>query len=121
MIAIVVVIIAAIAALLTWLVGWWAVLIVGIAAGAVWRRPALIALASALAWAALLAFDARSGRLGVLAHELGGVFPIPGWALLLFTLLFAAAAAWSTATIAAEIARRARPRTPGRSVEGETE
>jgi hypothetical protein len=98
--------VAAIVALLTWILGWWAVLVVGAVAGATWRRPSLIALASVLGWAALLAIDARSGRLGALATVLGGIFPAPGWALMLVTLLFAALAGWSVATISEALARR---------------
>jgi hypothetical protein len=86
-------------ALGTWLVGWWALPLIALAAGATGRRPTLVALDAAIAWAALLGFDAMGGRLGVLTSLLGGIFPVPGPALVLLTLLFAAALAWSAAEL----------------------
>ena len=102
---------SALAALGTWTIGWWAVPLVAGAAGAFGQRPSLAAAGAALAWAALLGLDAASGRLAVLAALLGGLFPLPGPALVLVTLAFAALAAWSAATLArAARARAAAPR-----------
>jgi hypothetical protein len=78
-------------------------------------------LAAALGWAALLAVDARSARLGVLATVLGGIFPVPGWALLIVTLLFAALAAWSAAVITDVVVGWRARRPNGPSVGGRTD
>ena len=93
---------SALMALATWFAGWWAVLLLAFVAGVTWRAArvaAWSACAAALAWAALLAIDAGGGRLGALAGMLGGVFPVPGVALLLVTLLFPAAGAWAAAVL----------------------
>jgi hypothetical protein len=99
-------------AVLTWMVGWWAVPLVAVAAGAVlWRRRGiawLIALASAGAWGAIVLVDAARGRLPVLAATLGGLLKVPGALLLAVTLLFAALLAWSAAVIGAELGRFVR-------------
>jgi hypothetical protein len=101
-------------AALTWLLGWWGVLlaaaIVGYTLddrrGAGWR----VALAGTLAWGALLAADAVAGPLGAVSATLGGVLRVPGFVLLLLTLAFPALLAWSTATVVAESRRRMRRR-----------
>ena len=98
-------------AALTWLLGWWGVLlgaaIVGFVfhehGGGGWR----VALGAALAWALLLAIDAASGPFGVVARTLGGVMRLPAAALALLTLVFPAALAWSAATVVAELRRHA--------------
>jgi hypothetical protein len=66
------------------------------------------ALAAALGWALLLAVDAVSGRFGTLSRGVGGLMRVPPLALVLVTLLFAAAAAWSAAAIGAEVTRMLR-------------
>ena len=102
---------AATTAVVTWVAGWWAVLAAAFVAGAACHRDrgraGLVAAAAALGWAALLLVDARDGQLGALATLLGGVFPVPGAALLAVSLLFIAAGAWSTAVVGAAIASRA--------------
>lgn len=102
---------AVLMATLTWVAGWWAVLVTALLAGAACHRArgraGLLASAAALGWAALLLVDARDGRLGVLAALLGGVFSIPGAALVVLTVLFIAAGAWSAAVVGAAVAARA--------------
>ena len=98
-------------AALTWVIGWWGVLVVALIAGTVayaregaaWR----IALGAALAWAVLLLFDARGGALGTLSRALAGVIGVPAFALFVLTLLFPAVLAWSAATLAMALRRRA--------------
>lgn len=101
---------AAIMGVLTWVAGWWAVLVAAFVAGAACHRTrgsaGLVATAAALAWIALLLMNARDGRLGELAMLLGGVFPAPGPALLALTVLFIAIGAWSAAVVGAAAASR---------------
>lgn len=102
-------IVAAVMAVLTWLAGWWAVPLVAAFAGSVlharegvaWR----MALAAALAWAVLLIVDATTGRLSVAATTLGGMLRVPGVVLMLITLAFPALLAWSAATVAIAVRR----------------
>jgi hypothetical protein len=110
--ALVVLALAVVMGALTWLSGWWAVLGASCIAGAACHRrrrcAGLVAGAAAVAWGALLLADARDGRLGTLAAQLGGVFPVPGPGLLLLTVLFIAAGAWSAAVVGAAVADRIR-------------
>lgn len=102
-------IVAAVMAVLTWLIGWWAVPAVAAFVGSVlhvrdgvaWR----MALAAALAWALLLLVDAAGGRLGVAATTLGGVVRLPAVVLVLITLAFPALLAWSATTVAIAVRR----------------
>jgi hypothetical protein len=98
-------------AALTWLLGWWGVVlgaaIVGFVfyevGGGGWRT----ACAAALAWGLLLLIDTVVGPIGVVSRTLGGVMRMPGFALVLLTLAFPAALAWSVATVVAELRRLA--------------
>jgi hypothetical protein len=105
-------IVAAVIALLTWIVGWWGVPLVAAVAGAILSRrrgiTGLAALAAVVAWSVLILVDGASGRFGVLAGVVGGTMGIPAGALLVVTLLFAALLAWSGATVGAEIGRLRR-------------
>ena len=100
---------AAAMAVLTWLVGWWAVPLVAAFVGSIvyvregvaWR----MALAAAIAWALLLVANATTGRLSVAATTLGGVLRVPGVVLVLITLAFPALLAWSAATVAIAVRR----------------
>ncbi len=100
---------AAVMAVLTWLVGWWAVPLVAafvgslvyVREGVAWR----MALAGAVAWALLLIVNATTGRLSVAATTLGGVLRVPGVVLVLITLAFPALLAWSAATVAIAVRR----------------
>ena len=97
--------VGALMAALTWLLGWWGVLVAASVAGFVhfrvggggWR----VALAAAVAWGALLLVDAAAGSLGAVTRALSGVLRVPGPALVLLTLAFPALAAWSAATLVA--------------------
>jgi Na+-translocating ferredoxin:NAD+ oxidoreductase RnfD subunit len=98
-------IIAAASALGTWLLGWWAVAIVAVLAGAVvgaehgraWR----VALGCLGGWAVLLLLDAAVGPMRSVATTVSGAMSIPSGALLLVTLLFPALIGWSGATLGA--------------------
>ena len=99
-------------AALTWLVGWWGVVIAALVAGAVLshRRGVawLVALAAIAAWSALILANAVGGRFATLASSIGGVMRVPPALLVLVTLLFGGLLAWSAAVLGSEIGRVAR-------------
>lgn len=99
-------------AAMTWVVGWWGVVLAAIVVGAVqWRRRGiawLTALSAVAAWSALLVFDAASGRFGALSGALAGVMRVPAAALVVVTLLFAALLAWGAAVIGSEAGKGLR-------------
>ena len=70
------VITALVVAVLTWLLGWWGVVVAALGAGALlWRRRAgawLVALAAVVAWGSLLVMDSIGGRFATLAASLAG-------------------------------------------------
>ena len=87
----------------TWSLGWWAVPAIGAAWGLLQRgRPRFVETfaGAALAWTALLAFDATHAAFGRLTTVLGGVFMLPGAVLLLVTVLYAALLAGCAAQVA---------------------
>ena len=90
-------------ALGTWILGWWAVPLLGAAWGLMRRgmpRFATAFIAAALAWSALLAFDASSGSMGRLTTVMGGIFSVPGAAMLVIAVVFAALLAGCAAQVA---------------------
>jgi hypothetical protein len=95
--------VAAAMAALTWLIGWWGVLVAALVIGFVFRAEGgggwRIAVAAALAWAALLAIDAVGGPVGVVGARLAGVMRVPAVVLMVVTSLFPAVLAWSAATV----------------------
>jgi hypothetical protein len=99
-------------AALTWLIGWWGVLLAALIIGYVFRAEGgggwRIALAAAIAWGALLLVDVFGGPFGVLSHRLGGVMKLPPIVLILVTLAFPALVAWSAATVVARMSSRTR-------------
>ncbi len=102
-------------ALATALFGWWTVPVLA-AAGALWnpnpRRAAFASAgAAALAWALLLLWTARAGRVGNLAGKLGASFGVPALAVVALTLVFPALLAGSATSLALAL-RGARHRAP---------
>jgi hypothetical protein len=99
-------------AALTWLLGWWGLVIAALVAGVVLNRRGgaawLVALAAVVAWGVLLAADTLGGRFPSLAASIAGVLRVPVVALLVVTLLFGALLAWSAAVVGGEIGRLAR-------------
>jgi hypothetical protein len=97
-------------AALTWVMGWWGVLLAAVVVGFVFREQGgggwRVALAAVLGWMALLLVDVAGGAFARLTHLLAGVMTVPGPALIVITLLFAAGLAWSTATVVAELSVR---------------
>jgi hypothetical protein len=100
-----VLVVGAAMAALTWVLGWWAVLLAAAIVGYVFSREGgggwRVALAGAASWGALLVVDAAGGPLGTVARTLAGVMRAPGPALVLLTLAFPALLAWSVATLVA--------------------
>jgi hypothetical protein len=96
---------------LTWVVGWWGVVVAALVVGAMWnRRPAIawiVALAAIAGWGVLLLVNAVSGRFGALAEAVSGVMRIPAGVLVIATLLFAGLLGWSAAVVGGELAHGA--------------
>lgn len=103
-----VLVLAAAMVLGTGLFGWWSVPVLALGFG-VWSgeepAAAFAALAALLAWGTLMAWNWLSGPLLALAGSLGGVMGLPGWSLILATLLFPAVLAGAAATLGAAIRR----------------
>lgn len=97
-------------ALATAVLGWWAVPVLGAVWGWVdWRsgRVALTAAAAAgVGWAMLLLWTAAQGPVAELAGKVGAVMSLPGWALILLTLVFAVILAGSAAEVARWVSSR---------------
>ena len=94
-------------ALATWVIGWWAVPLLGVVWGGVAtrrERPVLTAAAAgALGWMALLVWGATQGPVGLVAQRVGPVLRVSGWLFVVLTLLYptilAASAAWTGAAL----------------------
>ncbi|HET9012490.1 MAG TPA: hypothetical protein VFN38_11785 [Gemmatimonadaceae bacterium] len=110
-----VMVVAGAMAALTWLLGWWGVLLAALIVGWVFREEGgggwRVALAAALAWGLLLVLDAVLGSFATVARTIGGVLGLPAYLPVLLTLAFPALLGWSAATVAAET-RRIRRRRP---------
>lgn len=107
------IVVSVLMATLTWFAGWWMVPVLGAAYGA-WaarRRLALVTatLSAVLGWGALLAYDASAGPLGRLLQVLGALFRLPGAAIVVLTLAYAALLAVSAAALARSLRRLVMP------------
>ena len=105
--------VGAIMAALTWLVGWWGVVLAAVVVGLLLRQDGggwRVALAAAGAWGALLLADATVGSFRAVAGALAGVLRVPAPVLVLLTLAFPALVAWSAATLAAGARQRVAAR-----------
>jgi hypothetical protein len=104
-------VVAAVVALSTWAVGWWAVAVVALVAGYLMRanggRAWSVAFGSLEGWALLFLLDSVGGRGHELVSMLAGIMSIPGPLLVIVTLLFPALIGWSGAAFAAELAQLA--------------
>jgi hypothetical protein len=86
----------------TWSFGWVAVPVIAAITAAASRQrtaPVDMAAAAAFAWAGLLAWRATAPAFTTLLDRLGGVFPAPGWVLVVVAVLLAAVLAWSAARV----------------------
>lgn len=97
---------AVVTALGTWWIGWWAAPVVGAAWGAArfGAYPArTAAVATALGWMLLLAYQALHGAMGEVSRLVGGVLGVPGWTALAAAALFPAALAATGARLSCAI------------------
>lgn len=99
----------------TWAVGWSAVPIVALLAGAALARlrgvPALTAAGATLAWASLTLFAAAArGDAAAFARQLSEILGVHWTVVVLVTLLFPAALAWSAARVAQGVVLTVTPR-----------
>jgi hypothetical protein len=106
-----VVIVAALVAVTTAILGWWTVPL----AGAVWGlraatpRPAVEAgLGAGIGWALLLAVTALQGDVARLSSRVGGVIAVSGLTFALITLAFGILLAASAASVASVFVRGRR-------------
>ncbi len=104
-----VIVLALAMAALTWLVGWWGILLVSIGWGLVAERhtkPAsTVAMAAMLAWSALLLLTAMQGPVWMLSGTLAGIFGLPAVVLLIVTVMFPGLLALSSAALTGELKR----------------
>ena len=95
-------------ALGTAVVGWWSVPVLGLAYG-VWtgerRAGATAGISAFLAWSALMLWNWFEGPLAELSESLGAVMGLPGWTLLIVTVLFPTVLAWTAAGVGTAIRR----------------
>ena len=92
----------------TWVGGWLGVVAVALAAPWLLRtlRPVTLGLGAALAWLGLIAGADDGGSLGRLLPRLGDLFGVPGWVLVVVTVLYAFLLAWSTARLTEGVRKR---------------
>jgi hypothetical protein len=87
----------------TTLAGWWAVPVA--TAAWLWLSPAgglpvrRAMIGAALGWGVLLGWTMLQGPIGPLARRVGGLVWLPGWGLVLVTLLFPALVAGLVAVV----------------------
>jgi hypothetical protein len=110
------VLLAELFAVATYALGWWTVPIVAVLWAIVSRdsNSALVAsLCAAGGWTSLLLLDAARGPVGTMASRLGGVMGVPGFVLLILTIVFPALLAWCAASLASGLLRlRPKPELP---------
>lgn len=96
-------------AAVTWLAGWWAVVVLAVACGALFRDlPApLVGIAAGLAWLGMILAADQNGSLGRLLDRLGGMLGVSGWILPVLAAGFAGLLAWSGARLAGQFRPRA--------------
>ena len=97
----------------TWILGWWAIPLFATTAAILARDvrhlPGAIAIAAAAAWAVLLVWSAIQGSVWTFARIAGGAMGISGFLLIVVTLAFPAALAWSAAAVAQFLSTRGKP------------
>ena len=94
-----------------WLLTWWIVPVAALVCAVVWwdeqRVVTNVTWGAVAGWFVLLVIDTLHGRTWALARAAGGALFLPWGLLIPVTLLFAAGLAWSTATLAQAVCRRA--------------
>jgi hypothetical protein len=97
----------------TWVLGWWAIplfaAMAAVLARDVARQAIAAALAGAVAWGALLAWSGVQGSVWSFARIAGGAMGVSGVLLILMTLAFPAALAWTAASVTQQLLARGKP------------
>jgi len=96
-------------AVATYFVGWLCVPAIGAVYAVAVRKPSAsgeAALAVLLGWGALLARVAMVPAFTTLLARLGGIFPVPGAGVVVLSLVFAMALAWSSARLVSAVVVR---------------
>ncbi len=106
------VLVAIVTALGSWMIGWWAIVPVAVFIGG-WKSgvPGITlwtAVGALLSWSMLLAIDAVGGRFAVLGRALAGIFGVPLAAIIAVTLVLPVLLAWSGATLGQALSRALR-------------
>ena len=97
-----VIVLAIVFAITTYFLGWMCVPAVGAVYALAIRKPSApgeAALGALLGWGVLLARVAMVPAFATLLARLGGIFPITGGGVVVLTLVFAMALAWSAARL----------------------
>ena len=97
-----VIVLAVVFAIGTYFLGWMCVPVIGAGYAVAIRKSSAsgeAALAVLLGWGALLARVAMVPAFTTLLARMGGIFPMPGAGVLVLTLAFALALAWSSARL----------------------
>lgn len=106
-----VMVLAILMAAATYSVGWYSVPVLGALYALLLRKEHAAgdaALAALLGWGALLARVSAAPSFTTLLDRLGGIFPIPGTAVVALTLVLAVLLAWSSARIVSALVVRER-------------
>lgn len=105
-----VIVLAIVFAVATYFLGWMCVPAIGAVYAVAIRKASAsgeAGLAVLLGWGALLARVAMVPAFTTLLARLGGIFPVPGAGVVVVTLLFAMALAWSSARLVSAVVVRA--------------
>ena len=88
----------------TWVLGWWAIPVFAVVAGALARharwQAVAAGVAAALAWGVLLAWTALRGSAWSFASQVGDATGMSGVLLIILTLVFPALLGWLGAWLA---------------------
>jgi hypothetical protein len=93
----------------TWILGWWTIplfaAVAAVVARDVPRQAGAAAIAGAVSWGTLLAWSATHGSVWSFGRIAGGAMGVSGLLLILMTLAFPAALAWSATAVTRFLAR----------------
>jgi hypothetical protein len=112
-----IILLAELFAVATYALGWWTVPVIAALWALVSRdsnRAIIAGVCAAGGWASLLLLDAAKGPVGTMASTLGGVMGVPGFVLLILTLVFPALVAWCAASVVSALLRT-RPKAESRA------
>ena len=103
-------VLAAAFALATRAAGWWAVPVTAVLWTVIYRGPSgapwKTGIAAMIGWGGILLWTATTAPLGELARRFAGVVGVPAVGLIMLTLVFGGALAWSAAELTEQLQRR---------------